>query len=1188
MLKETLEAPFDNKDVNFGTTSICTVPVKGDFLTGATLRAILPPIYPIQEGQYVYPVTSSQVGASVYIQMPLTFAIANGTTLSANTLGAHYFTIGSQVTLIGSKTYTASGFLIYNLEGTYTISNIPTSNSFECSTTKAGTCTQGSVTTLAARCGDVVGYFSTQNFNLWLNNISDRTWVINDLSTAGNLLTCTTSTSSGFLPGQRVLLNLPNSGIVNDIFTIVSGADSSFVVSTVVSRFVSLGAYSPNGIDWLESYTAPLGVSIAYGNAYFVTVTSDASSYSTDGYTWSNGTTPSGLWYSVTYGNNGFVAVGTDKTMISSTNGSTWSSSAQTGAWISVTWGGGYYVAIGTNISIYSSNGTVWSTGTPQTGNWISVAYGNGRFVALSSTSIMYSDTNGSTWVLGGTITPSNWSAVTHDGIGLFVAVSSSSPYVMYSTNGNSWTPAPNPQSGSWAAVTYGNGYYVASGGTSVMYSTNADTWVYANAPSTLVWGGLAYGTGNVNAISSITDYVSFAVTPLSIQYNPSSLQFQFFSNTYSNIYFQTVADAAFWGFDARQGFTYPFTNKTIYPPWTLLQSGWVPGFLPPSLSSYDDSVAHKLVKNARILVGKQTIKEFNGEFIELYNDLTVPYENKAILKLLNGTLDQTQSIVNREYYVHFPVENIPLCALTHQHVSIEVEFESYNNLSQNINQGTGDFSNPDSYTSFDYGFNTNTRTTFSYQQYVLFLTFQGTIIVYDTTKTFNYPNSYFNIVSLNGTSGFQQFCVLSQYLYILLQNGQLIRGLIAEFLQGNTSSFVLNNWPLTSYSPEGTMVADSRYIYYSGKNSGNVHLFRYDTQKSFSSSSSYTSFNFTSTINASVTSIYQIIASGSELIMIPNVNGKLYFYNLNAVSFSTNWYSLSYANQGTKITEGTLLGTDIYFVLDGFSLLKYSLDTHVFTNLQTSITIGFGFKNLMAFRNTIYMTSNSYTETCIIQVQIQGNTITYSTNSPVLFDGSTPKIFAHGPRYVYITTQDTSLVQTPMTIQRFDPYIPNKTLTSSFLFSYDSLPKDEKKPQSALIPITQIQHITNMENFELKGPVKELWFTGETGSNVYNYSSLAPQSSLTFNDEGIITTDVGTRTFYNTIQPFETHTTMPIRNMSVTSFEFDPESETPNGTVNFSRIRDQAFDGGATSAWARSINILKIQGGIGGLMFNS
>jgi hypothetical protein len=174
--------------------------------------------------------------------------------------------------------------------------------------------------------------------------------------------------------------------------------------------------------------------------------------------------------------------------------------------------------------------------------------------------------------------------------------------------------------------------------------------------------------------------------------------------------------------------------------------------------------------------------------------------------------------------------------------------------------------------------------------------------------------------------------------------------------------------------------------------------------------------------------------------------------------------------------------------------------------------------------------------------------------------------------------------------IVRFDPYPPTPTLQTSILVDYESLPPEVPKPDKAILGLVQTQKVTDMNYMNIRGPVKELWVTGVSDSaNVFQYSNLANQSTLALTaGEEIITEDVGTRTFLNTIEPFETHTSMPIRNVSVIPFEFDPESDIPNGTVNFSRIRDQVFNGGAETVWARTYNLLAIQGGIGGLIFNS
>ena len=176
-----------------------------------------------------------------------------------------------------------------------------------------------------------------------------------------------------------------------------------------------------------------------------------------------------------------------------------------------------------------------------------------------------------------------------------------------------------------------------------------------------------------------------------------------------------------------------------------------------------------------------------------------------------------------------------------------------------------------------------------------------------------------------------------------------------------------------------------------------------------------------------------------------------------------------------------------------------------------------------------------------------------------------------------------------PTSVVRYDPYAQISSFQASILVDYESLPPEVPKPDKALLGLVQTQKVTDMKYMNIKGPVKELWVTGVPATtNVFQYSNLASRSTLELTGEQIVTEDIGTRTFLNIIEPFETHTSMPIRNVSVVSFEFDPESEIPNGTINFSRIRDQVLSANAQTVWARTYNLLTIQDGIGGLIFNS
>ena len=911
--RETYEIPFDNQDATFDSTGRCTIPVKGDYMTRLTLRTVLPPIYPTVPGQYVYPTPSSEVGATVYVNKLLDLVVADGATLTANTVGNHYFSIGAQVSLAGTA------YVIFDLDGTYTITGIPTANSFTCSTTLAGISYNGAVSTPGIQCGDIISYFSTANSNLWVNNLTNKTWQITGGSGIGTTWTFTTSAPSNFPVGSQVVLNLPSSGYINQTKTVTASTDTT--ITCIISGFV------------------------------------------------------------------------------------------------------------------------------------------------------------------------------------------------------------------------------------------------YTNSPS---------------------DSVSFTIPPLQLSNRVFS------SDVYPSISFASAADAAFWGFDSREGLTY---DLPATPPWTLTQSGWISGFLPPSNSTYDDSVAHKLCKTVRILVGKQTIKEYSGEYIELQNDLLVPYENKAILKLMNGTLDQTQATVAREYYVNLPLgtKEVPLCALTHQNMSVEIDFDSYLNVSQNLNQGTGDFLDAKSYTTYDAstgllnGQPVNVQTTFSYQQYIFIVTYGGQFIIFDTTKNVDDPASYIVLSAFSGSNLFKQFCVLSGNLYIGLSDGTLARIIITELIQGNISSFIVNNYTPTIGSLTGTIVADFRYVYYTVSNtvSSNVFMTQYDTTGTFQNPGSYKIIDFTLNFNSAVTGVYQTLSTGIELVMLPQgTPGSLYTYQLNA-NVQSQWYLLDYSSYGSQITEGVVIENFIYFIIDGFDILTY---TNSGFNLSTfSSTIpGDGLRNLIAVGDYIYCSTSN------VAVQID-TTQDLSTAAAYKFPAPLPVnqyVLANGPRYVYMFAQGDN---TATNIVEFDPYGPDTTFKASILVDYESLPREVPKPDKALLGLVQTQKVTDMNYMNMKGPVKELWVTGVSATtNVFQYSNLATLSTLELTGEQIVTDDDGTHTFLNVIEPFETHTSMPIRNVSVVSFEFDPESEIPNGTINFSRIRDQIFNGGAQTVWASNYNLLKIQGGIGGLIFDS
>jgi hypothetical protein len=254
--------------------------------------------------------------------------------------------------------------------------------------------------------------------------------------------------------------------------------------------------------------------------------------------------------------------------------------------------------------------------------------------------------------------------------------------------------------------------------------------------------------------------------------------------------------------------------------------------------------------------------------------------------------------------------------------------------------------------------------------------------------------------------------------------------------------------------------------------------------------------------------------------------------------------------------------------------------------------------KNLHAFGSTIYASANTSSSASIIQIDTTQDLSTSaayqyytSGDAPITFAGPVPSIFANGPRFLYIFTNDPSQSTSPQNAIRYDPYPTNTTLQASIIADYKILPPGVPKPTWAEIKYVQSQHVTaeSFADLQILGPVKELIVTGTANvANVYQYSNLDGAVSLTITgNEEIITPDVGTVTGLGVMAPFQTHTVLPVRNLSVIPFEIDPESLEPNGTINFSRLLYQNLSNGA-SVWATSYNILRIEGGLGGLKFNS
>ena len=126
-------------------------------------------------------------------------------------------------------------------------------------------------------------------------------------------------------------------------------------------------------------------------------------------------------------------------------------------------------------------------------------------------------------------------------------------------------------------------------------------------------------------------------------------------------------------------------TYISVVPIASNVNSGSIGGVF-----SYYDSVATYIVKNADLKIGGQTIQSINGEYIEIWNELNIPYENQPGLQLLTGKYDTGTSVYppGRVYYANLPFYfygspelSIPIVALDRQDVEVWITFRNFSEL---------------------------------------------------------------------------------------------------------------------------------------------------------------------------------------------------------------------------------------------------------------------------------------------------------------------------------------------------------------------------------------------------------------------------------------------------------------------------------------------------------------------------
>jgi hypothetical protein len=134
--------------------------------------------------------------------------------------------------------------------------------------------------------------------------------------------------------------------------------------------------------------------------------------------------------------------------------------------------------------------------------------------------------------------------------------------------------------------------------------------------------------------------------------------------------------------------------------------------------------------------------------------------------------------------------------------------------------------------------------------------------------------------------------------------------------------------------------------------------------------------------------------------------------------------------------------------------------------------------------------------------------------------------------------------------------------------------------------------------------PVRELYFViqnSDTRNDTFNYNKTGGGDQLVniqldFNSEMRISPDVATPPYLRILQPLQSHTKSPDRLFYVYSFALNPENPDPSGQVNMSRIITKLLTVTSASSnvqreirvYAMSYNVLRVCGGLAGVIFNS
>ena len=185
-----------------------------------------------------------------------------------------------------------------------------------------------------------------------------------------------------------------------------------------------------------------------------------------------------------------------------------------------------------------------------------------------------------------------------------------------------------------------------------------------------------------------------------------------------------------------------------------------------------------------------------------------------------------------------------------------------------------------------------------------------------------------------------------------------------------------------------------------------------------------------------------------------------------------------------------------------------------------------------------------------------------------------------------------------------------NQTMSMTMIVEYGFLSDAEVKWMNKnrleyLITQSQTASFSLVQNFStgifqlpFLNPVREIYFVIQnSGTAPYDFSNNGLINlGLTFNGQEYLSRQIVDAQYLQYVQTFQKYNSTPSRQFYVYSFANDPMNPRPTGQINFSRIRNIFLDltvaplattVKSLRVYATNYNVLRIENGLAGLMFN-